>query len=101
MITINALPVKKSMQNAFLDYHIFTEYNLTRYKLATTTFAYYGADLIRLKENKSIVLLISNDFSLETIIMKRKPEAILASFSSSAPLGSRSERRFWKNTFID
>ena len=29
LITINALPVKKSMKNAFLDYHIFTEYNLT------------------------------------------------------------------------
>ena len=51
------------MKNAFLDYHIFTEYNLTIDKLATTTFAYYLADLIRLKENKSIVLLISNDFS--------------------------------------
>ena len=28
LITINALPVKKSMKNAFLDYHFFTEYNL-------------------------------------------------------------------------
>ena len=28
LITINALPVKKSMKNAFLENHIFTEYNL-------------------------------------------------------------------------
>ena len=31
LITINALPVKKSMKNAFLDCHIFTEYNLIIY----------------------------------------------------------------------
>ena len=29
LITINVLPVKKSMKNAFLDFHIFTEYNLS------------------------------------------------------------------------
>ena len=29
LITINALPVKKSMKNAFSENHIFTEYNLT------------------------------------------------------------------------
>ena len=28
LITINALPVKKSMKNAFSENHIFTEYNL-------------------------------------------------------------------------
>ena len=45
---MNTLPVKMSMKNAFLDYHIFTEYNLT-IGHSRVTIGYLKATLVHIR----------------------------------------------------